>query len=339
MRKYLLPEKGEFYKANLHCHTTISDGRLSPEEVKKGYKEQGYSVVAFTDHEVFIPHPELCDGEFLALNGYELETIEPVLDVKHRRCTHLCFIAKDPEKKDQVCFSKDYIWGNAKNYLDVINYDRSAPDYERVYSHEGINDLIANGKKAGFFVTYNHPRWSLETAEEYCGYKGMDAMEILNYGCAVMGYDDHNEQAYDEMLRSGSRIFCVAADDNHNKAPMDDKLRGDSFGGYVMIKADKLEYKTIISALESGSFYASSGPQIKELYYEDGAIYISCSEALKVVANYGMRRARVVVTDDTPITEASFSVEADSGYVRLTVIDKNGKFAHTHAYFVDDLNK
>ena len=30
MKKFLLPENGNFYKANLHCHTTISDGRLTP---------------------------------------------------------------------------------------------------------------------------------------------------------------------------------------------------------------------------------------------------------------------------------------------------------------------
>ena len=37
-RIYLLPgseQKGSYYKANLHCHTTFSDGRLTPEEVKK----------------------------------------------------------------------------------------------------------------------------------------------------------------------------------------------------------------------------------------------------------------------------------------------------------------
>ena len=61
MKTYLLPENGTFYKANLHCHTTISDGRMTPEEVKNAYKEQGYSIVAYTDHDVFIPHPELCE--------------------------------------------------------------------------------------------------------------------------------------------------------------------------------------------------------------------------------------------------------------------------------------
>ena len=34
MKKYLIPNTGKFYKANLHCHTTISDGKFSPEEIK-----------------------------------------------------------------------------------------------------------------------------------------------------------------------------------------------------------------------------------------------------------------------------------------------------------------
>ena len=57
MRKYLLPNEGQFYKANLHCHTTVSDGKLQPEIVKKVYKANGYSVVAFTDHDLMLPHP------------------------------------------------------------------------------------------------------------------------------------------------------------------------------------------------------------------------------------------------------------------------------------------
>ena len=40
MKKYLLPKDGTFYKANLHCHTTLSDGHLTPEEVKEIYKNK-----------------------------------------------------------------------------------------------------------------------------------------------------------------------------------------------------------------------------------------------------------------------------------------------------------
>ena len=38
MKRYLLPKEGEFFKANLHCHTTISDGKWSPEKVKEEYR-------------------------------------------------------------------------------------------------------------------------------------------------------------------------------------------------------------------------------------------------------------------------------------------------------------
>lgn len=72
MKQYLLPEAGQFYKANLHCHSTVSDGRLSPEELKELYMRHGYSIIAYTDHEVLIPHPELTDDKFLALTRTSL---------------------------------------------------------------------------------------------------------------------------------------------------------------------------------------------------------------------------------------------------------------------------
>ena len=77
MKKYLLPETGNFYKANLHCHTTVSDGKWTPEEVKKNYMAMSYSVIAYTDHDVLIPHPELADENFLPLNSYEMAVNAP----------------------------------------------------------------------------------------------------------------------------------------------------------------------------------------------------------------------------------------------------------------------
>lgn len=70
MKKYLLPKGMNAYKANLHCHTTISDGDYTPEEIKKHYMDNGYSIVAYTDHEILLPHQDLADANFLPLNGY-----------------------------------------------------------------------------------------------------------------------------------------------------------------------------------------------------------------------------------------------------------------------------
>ena len=33
---------GNWYKGNLHCHTTDSDGSLTPAEVVQYYKKEGY---------------------------------------------------------------------------------------------------------------------------------------------------------------------------------------------------------------------------------------------------------------------------------------------------------
>lgn len=45
----------------------------------------------------------------------------------------------------------------------------------------------------------------------------MNAMEIVNHECCELGYPEHNERVYDDMLRGGKRIYCVATDDNHKK--------------------------------------------------------------------------------------------------------------------------
>ena len=72
MRQYLLPKDGHFYKANLHSHTTVSDGTFTAAEMKKIYMEHGYSIIAYTDHEILADHSELSDAHFLAITGYEL---------------------------------------------------------------------------------------------------------------------------------------------------------------------------------------------------------------------------------------------------------------------------
>ena len=102
MKTYLLPKEGTFYKANLHCHSTISDGRWTPEEIKQNYKDHGYSIVAYTDHQAFVTHNDLRDADFLPMNGYELDFTELKReDGKSSKTCHLCFVALDEDKKLQ----------------------------------------------------------------------------------------------------------------------------------------------------------------------------------------------------------------------------------------------
>lgn len=340
MKKYLLPKDGQFYKANLHCHTTVSDGRLSPAEVKDAYKARGYSIVAYTDHDIMIPHDELSDEGFLALHGYEMESGETSKHFKFRKTCHMCLIALDPDNLRQVCWHREkYLIGHGAEYKHLANFDPDMPDFERNYDHECISTMMNTGRENGFFVTYNHPVWSLEDRRDYEGYHGMHAMEICNYGCLRSGFAEYNAIIYDDMLRMGKRIYCIGTDDNHNVDPLDSP-KSDSFGAFTMIKADKLEYKTITDALVAGNFYASQGPEIKELYFEDGKLYVTCGACEKITMTTGTRKLRSAFREKgKTLTKACFEVLEEDIYVRITVKDKFGRYADTNAYFTDELFK
>ena len=47
------------YKIGLHVHTNLSDGRRSPQEVARIYKNAGFDAIAITDHWKFFPEGEL----------------------------------------------------------------------------------------------------------------------------------------------------------------------------------------------------------------------------------------------------------------------------------------
>ena len=158
MKQYLLPENGSFYKANLHCHTVLSDGNKTPEEVKEAYQKLGYSIVAYTDHELLIPHDELTDENFLALHGFELEINEENKEWKFLKVCHICFIGIEPDNITQPCWhrSKYFFRGNPR-HREKVKIDENEPDFERHYDPECITKAMQIGRDKGFFVTYNHP--------------------------------------------------------------------------------------------------------------------------------------------------------------------------------------
>ena len=268
MKKYLLPKTGNFYKVNLHAHSTISDGSLTPSQIKEEYLKRGYSAVAFTDHNILLPHHDLTDENFIALTGIEYDFYEgwnPDFKPDGKtyltwKGTHVNFIALDPENDIQPCYhsTKYRMIGNGENYRHLVKYDKTLPDYERIYSPKGVSDLMKIGRDNGFFVIYNHPSWSLENYNDYVNYHGYHAIEIHNSGSIMGGtLTDYCPYVYDDVLRAGvERAICVASDDNHNHgySALGSPLC-DSFGGFTCVKAEKLTYKDITDGLIKGNTY------------------------------------------------------------------------------------
>ncbi|MBQ8849982.1 MAG: hypothetical protein IJ011_06615 [Clostridia bacterium] len=330
MKKYLLPQNGNFYKANLHCHTDISDGKLSPAEVKEKYKALGYSAVCYTDHEVLIGHKDLCDEDFIALHGYEV-AIKKSLDGHtglFMPVYHFNFIAED---QDNLCMPRYFadnpsMPGNAKEWLDKYGvYDKNDTIDTTVYSIDWLNTYLPAVRDAGFLITYNHPQWSLQSSIDYLGLDGLHAIETMNTGC--FGQGDCSTIHFREMLRYGMKVVPVGGDDNHS---------GNQIGyAWTMIKAPELTYDALIKAYKNGDSYASTGPEINELYFEDGKLFISTSPASSITLRGEGRY--VTKARDCSSAQIAITPECVGKYFHVEVTGIDGTVAYTRAYSLDEL--
>ena len=102
-----------------------------------------------------------------------------------------------------------------------------------------------------------------------------------------------------------------------------------------MINADKLDYDTIIDAMENHNLYASMGPVINELYLEDNKAYLTFEKGeYAVMSTQGRRVSKKIAENPDGENKVEFEILQTDGYIRFDVVDKNGKRANTCAYFI-----
>lgn len=311
----LLPTEGNYYKANLHAHSTYSDGKLTPQEMKELYQKHGYHIIAYTDHNVLNYFNELDDENFLALCGFEVDAFTPKSYGGFPKTCHINAIARNPEKAILV----------------------SRPEY----TVEAINHTIQALVDNDFIVNYNHPCWSAEEPQDYLALKNLSGMEIYNHGCEVVTNDGDSRGHYDIMLKHGMKLYCLATDDNHNvEVSSDIQKETDSCGGYVMIKAKSLTYDSVISALDKGEFYSSMGPEIYQLYIENHQLILDCSPVKRVVVKcntIGAASNFYCCSKYDDITHVEFdlnSLRGDEIFLRLELCDSKRKMAFTNPYYL-----
>ena len=55
--------------ANLHTHSTHSDGKFTPTQLVEIAKQEGYNAIALTDHDTVTGYPELQKACEILLNN------------------------------------------------------------------------------------------------------------------------------------------------------------------------------------------------------------------------------------------------------------------------------
>lgn len=333
----LLSSQKKQFKANLHCHSTYSDGSLSPMALKTAYKQHGYHILCISDHESPREHTALTDEDFLLLTGYEAY-IRPdagcAYDVFASEI-HLNLFARDPYNETLICYNPAYC-----KYLSAAqqaSLAKAGSQRTREYTVDYINEFIQTACENGYLVSYNHPVWSMEEESRILAYEGCFSMEMVNGNSLVHNNMEYNGPLYDALLRHGKRLFVHAADDNHNRFPFGDP-QCDSFRAATMILADKLTYDAVFEAMETGEMYSTMGPTFEEITFDGETLHVSCSDVSVITCHIGSKNpACVRAAEGETVNSADFVISPYARYVRFSVMDEKGRRADTRAYFREEL--
>ena len=309
IRQAAFIDDNKMLKGGLHCHTTRSDGSCTPEEVMILHKENGYDFLAITDHRRYNHVNFAPETGLTIIPGMEFDNGGSIPCKHGFRTYHTVCIG--PSQEDGNGFAHE-------ERVPSVN----APDQQ---TDQVFLDEIHAKKN---LTIYCHPEWSSTPARYFDKLRGNFAMEIWNSGCVIDNDMDKDAAYWDELLGQGIRIFGVATDDGH---PIYHHCKG-----WVMVNAEN-NVNAILKALEDGAFYSSTGPEIYDFYVKDGKAVVECSPAAMLRLHSDCHPTRLCQDPEgKPVTRAEFDV-SDYDYIRITVIDEQGRHAWTNPIFLDQL--
>jgi hypothetical protein len=282
---------GRFWKGNIHTHSNASDGARTPEEVCATYREAGYDFLALTDH-------------FLAKYSF------PVVDTRPFRTHGFTTILGAELHAPATALGE--MW-----HILAVGLPS---DFAPTAAGETGPQLAARAIAAGAFVAIPHPGWYALTTADANSLEGAHAVEVYNHTSQLRTERGDGVYLADQLLAEGRRVTLIAVDDAHFVCP-------DAFGGWVMVKARANEPDALLAALKAGQFYATQGPAIHDITWEENSVEITCSPAASImVLGRGSRAAQSVAPFQTRARLSIAALRA-GGFARVVVADAQGRRA------------
>jgi hypothetical protein len=291
---------GEWLRCALHAHTTRSDGELAPDALAAHYARAGYDVLAITDH--WRRTGATSDG-MLVIPSAELNCVLPA-----GRDGHVLAYGIDAEPAEL-----------GAEYADLA---RTA---DWIEGHGGLAYLA-------------HPYWTGVIPGGLDLPSNVYGIEVFNGGCELEIGRGLSSVHWDELLEAGGRCFGIATDDSHHPG-------FDSDLAWAWVRAEERTREAVLDALRRGAFYSSTGPVVHGVELDGGGLEVRCSPCRSVVLLAGKtagaaahtgrlpycHRGRVLEhTDDGAITRARLELPFGARYLRVELIDREGRKAWTN---------
>jgi hypothetical protein len=171
---------GQWFRGNLHTHTSGSDGRFTPEETAERYRAAGYDFLALTDHGVVIKAASPSD-DFLLLLGTEM--------------------------------NGDTTDGGDVFHICAFGLQRGG----KVPPNPGVQQAVDWARAHGGEAVLAHPYWSGLVLPDFQRCQGYLGIEVFNTTCQVLNGKGCSAAHWDNLLARGRQVWGLAVDDMHGR--------------------------------------------------------------------------------------------------------------------------
>ena len=295
-----------WWKGNLHTHTFWSDGDDFPEMVAEWYRTRGYHFLALSDHNVLAVGNRWMAEKTIRKRGGD-EVIDKYLArfgpawVERRGEGEKAAIRLKPlaefrclveergrflmipaeEISDRAAGKPIHI--NASNISEAIEPVGGGTVVEAIQGN--LRAVRDQAERAGreIIAHLNHPNFGYAVTpaelaqatlerhfEIFNGHPGVNQLGDDTHPSLETFWDIANTIRLDEL--HAPPLFGIATDDSHNYHSHPGERKGSRPGrGWVMVRATHLTPETIVLAIKRGDFYASSGVELREVYFDESA--------------------------------------------------------------------
>ena len=343
----------QWYKGNLHTHSYWSDGDDFPEMIMDWYKTHGYQFVALSDHntlaegekwKLITKSKTYLDGfdKYLAKYGnkwvvYKQDTGRISVKLKTLKEYRPLFedrnflLIQAEELTDK--FGDKQVHMNATNIQTVIPAQGGNSLQEVI--QRNLDAIIKQRKETGVPIMQhlNHPNFYYSvTAQNIIDLEGEHFFEVYNGHPIVNNYGDSlhpgTERMWDDInvayIKKGKpMLYGLATDDSHNYH-LFGAQNANSGRGWVMVRAKELTPASLITAMEAGDFYATTGVVLRELFFKNNMLHIEVEPDRDIYYNIdfiGVRKGETksTVLASFPGPKGQFEITKDYLFVRAKV--------------------
>ena len=299
-----------WYKGNIHTHTTESDGDATPEEVVKWYRRHEYDFLVLSDH------------NHVTLLNYR---------TGQRRFKRPLMI---PGQEVSVNIQE----GATAIHVNGIGITRMVEPVDAIDVVPTLQANVSAILEAGGIASINHPnfKWSFNH-ESIIQVMGASLLEVFNGHPGVNVYGAPGKLSYEEIwdgvLSTGKAIFGVATDDSHNYIDFSPK-QSNPGRGWVMVQAPQCTRKAIVDSLASGRFYASTGVAFTDLDISQKHLHLEIEQERDFIYTTTFTGQEGVILSEEIGLEAIYHPSGSEKYVRATVSSSSGGKAWTQPIFL-----